>query len=67
MQTKETPVPIWTEPYWRAIPIRSLKGWHCATLWVPSKGIVYVRSEYPLAVKMVSNAITQARGTGAFG
>lgn len=39
----------------------------CAHTIGSSKAIVYIRSEYPLAVKMVENAITQAEDMGLLG
>ena len=32
-----------------------------------SKGIIYIRAEYPLAVQVIENAISQARECGLLG
>ena len=63
MPTRATPEPTWTAPFWRATPTRCSKAWPSAPVpSAPRRGIVYVRAEYPLAVKIVSRAIDQARG-----
>ena len=65
MPMRVIPVPIWTAPFWRATPIRSLKAWPFVPVrYRLTKGIVYVRAEYPLAVKLLTEAIRQAEELG---
>ena len=62
------PVPLWTDLYWKAIPMLSSKLWQSQVM--PSdltRGFVYVRAEYPIAVQRLTIAIEQAREYGLLG
>ena len=61
-------MPTWTGPSSKAIRIRCSRAWPSAALTVGARrAIVYVRAEYPLAVRTVSRAIEQAMELGLLG
>ncbi len=63
-----TPVPSWTAPSWRVTPTRCWRRWpSAATASVATKGFIYIRAEYPLAIRRLKVAIAQARDYGLLG
>ena len=66
--TRATPAPLWTVPCWRATRIPCWKPWPSAAMpSAPAQGYIYVRAEYPIAVKRLEIAINQAREYGLLG
>ena len=67
-RTKATPVRSWTAPFWKAIPHAVVEAMAIAGYAIgASQGYVYVRAEYPIAVKRLQIAINQAREYGLLG
>jgi bidirectional [NiFe] hydrogenase diaphorase subunit len=61
MPTKGIPAPLWTAASWKAIRYRVLEGMTIGGYAVgASKGYIYVRAEYPLAIDRLKKAIRQA-------
>jgi NADH-quinone oxidoreductase subunit F/NADP-reducing hydrogenase subunit HndC len=67
MPTRATPAHSWTAPFSRETPIRWWRPWPSAATPSVPKGMVYIRAEYPLAVKRLRKAIDDARETGLLG
>ena len=58
----------WIAACWKAIRTGSSKAWPSRRLpWAPRHGFIYVRAEYPLAVKRVRTAIAKAERLGVLG
>ena len=65
---KATRARSWTAPCSKATPHRVLEGMAIAAYAVGAqKGFIYVRAEYPLAVKHLKTAIRQAERLGVLG
>ena len=68
MQTREIRALLWTEAFLRATPHCVIEGMMIAGYAIgSSKGYVYVRAEYPLAVERLDMAIKKAREAGLLG
>ena len=68
MGMKEIQEHSWTEAYWKEIPHSVIEGMIIAALAIGAdEGYVYVRAEYPLAVKRVKIAVEAARANGILG
>ncbi len=66
--TRATRAPSWTARCWRAIRTAVLEGMAIAAYAVGAdQGYVYVRGEYPLAIKRLRTAIEQAERQGLLG
>ena len=66
--TRATRARSWTVPFWRAIPTCVLEAMAIAGYAIgATKGYIYVRAEYPIAVKRLQIAIDQAREYGLLG
>ena len=66
--TRATPARSWTVPFWRAIPTAVLEAMAIAGYAIgANQGYIYVRAEYPIAVKRLEIAIEQAREYGLLG
>ncbi len=62
--TRATPARSWTAAFWKAIPHSVLEGMAIAAYAVgANQGFIYVRAEYPLAIKRLQTAIKQAKTT----
>ena len=66
--TKATPARLWTARRWRATPTPSSKAMMIAAMAIGAdEGYVYVRAEYPLAVKRIRAAVKAAEDAGILG
>ena len=66
--TRATPAPSWTVRCWRATPTAVLEAMAIAGYAIgANQGYIYVRAEYPIAVKRLEIAIGQAREYGLLG
>ena len=63
-----TPARSWTAPCWRATPHSVLEAMAIAGYAIgANQGYIYIRAEYPIAVKRLQIAIEQAREYGLLG
>ena len=68
MPTREIPERLWIRAVIEGDPHRLIEGMTIAAYAIgASKGYVYIRAEYPLAVKRLKNAISQAYDLGLLG
>ena len=66
--TKATPARSWIVPFWKATPMSVLEAMAIAGYAIgANQGYIYVRAEYPIAVKRLEIAIGQAREYGLLG
>ncbi len=66
--TRATRARSWTAACWRATRTACSKAWRSRpTPSARNQGYIYVRAEYPLAVKHLKTAIQQAERTGSAG
>ena len=68
MPTRAIPARSWIAACWKAIRTACLEGMAIAGYAVgATKGYIYCRAEYPLAVKRLQIAIRQAENNGLLG
>jgi NADH-quinone oxidoreductase subunit F len=66
--TRATRARLWTEVSWKAIPTGCWRVWLSVLMPLgASEGYIYVRAEYPLAVKRLHLAVKEAEEMGLLG